>query len=84
MVDTMPRHKRSYGYLFCGWLRLSRQSLAMNGPVDGTLGRWGQLAISFLRVVDGICNCFLALKSLPRVSYQFLICATIPFCYTCL
>lgn len=27
-----------------------------------------------LRVVDGICDCFVALKSLLRVSYQFLMC----------
>jgi hypothetical protein len=25
--STMPRHKRSYGYLFCGRLRLSKTKL---------------------------------------------------------
>jgi hypothetical protein len=80
MADTMSRHKRSYGYLFCERLRLSQTTLGdelarrphyWSAKATSEPGRAGDF---LLRVVDGICNCFLALKSLPRVSYQFLMC----------
>jgi hypothetical protein len=73
MAGTMPRHKRRYGFLFCGRLRPSQTTLgdertrrlrSYSSMATSELGRAGDF---LLRVVDGICNCFLALKSLPRV-----------------